>query len=61
MRALGNESGISKSQVSRICGEIDEVVAGLSIRLSDVPQNSGVLEPGREGRSLATCAGTLEG
>ncbi|GAP79892.1 MULTISPECIES: IS256 family transposase [Brachybacterium] len=27
VRALGNESGISKSQVSRICGEIDEVVA----------------------------------
>lgn len=26
VRALGNESGISKSQVSRICGEIDEAV-----------------------------------
>lgn len=24
VRALGNESGISKSQVSRVCGEIDE-------------------------------------
>jgi len=27
VRALGNESGISKSQVSRVCGEIDEFVA----------------------------------
>lgn len=26
VRALGNESGISKSQVSRVCGEIDEFV-----------------------------------
>lgn len=29
VRALGNESGISRSQASRICGEIDEVVAEL--------------------------------
>ncbi|MBM7502071.1 transposase-like protein [Brachybacterium muris] len=27
VKALGNESGISTSQASRICGEIDEVVA----------------------------------
>ncbi len=36
LKALGNESGISKSTVSRICSQIDEAVAGfLSRRLDD--------------------------
>ena len=35
VRALGKESGISKSQVSRICGEIDEAVAELLHRRLD--------------------------
>ena len=35
VKALGNESGISKSQVSRICGEIDEAVASFLTRRLD--------------------------
>ena len=35
VKALGNESGISKSAVSRICGQIDEAVAEFSQRRLD--------------------------
>lgn len=48
--------------LSRIASVVGLLIVTASVATStDVPQNSGVLEPGREGRSLATCAGTLEG
>jgi len=35
VKALGNESGISKSAVSRVCGQIDEAVGWFMSRLLD--------------------------
>ena len=35
VKALGNETGISKSSVSRICGDIDEVVNTFMTRSLD--------------------------